>query len=86
MENTIRKWSWGLGGYKKKWNPEPMQEGYSQLRSNICSPDTVEGICELYPSTKRNKMERQDTINTEAKGNFPFYMFLAFQLRGGGCI
>lgn len=79
MENIIRKWSWGLGSWGKKSNSEPIQKGYSQLCSNICSPDTVEGIRELYPSTKRNKMERQDTISTEAMGNFSFYILLAFQ-------
>lgn len=49
----------GPGSYGKKWNPEAIKEGYSQLGSNICSPDTVEGICELYPSAKKNAMERQ---------------------------
>lgn len=67
-------------GTRRLWeNPECIKEGYSQLCSNICSPDTVEGIGELNPSTKRNKMERQDTINTEAKENSPFNILSAFQ-------
>lgn len=35
-------------------------ESHSQFCSNICSPDTVERICELYSSikTKPNKMKR----------------------------
>lgn len=52
-------WGGGPGSYGKKWNPEATKEGYGQLGSNICSPDTVEGICELYPSAKKNEMERQ---------------------------
>lgn len=33
-------------------------EGYSQLHANICSPDTVEWIFQLYPSENR----RESTI------------------------
>lgn len=40
-------------------DPSHNDEGHSQLCSNICSPDTVEGIGELNPLSHMSNMKRQ---------------------------
>jgi len=39
-------------------------EGHSQLCPDICSPDAVEGICELYPSLTHVKYEETERANS----------------------